>query len=109
MRPELPKKIKRLLIEHRIEKEFIWRALVGRTDSLRDLARNDDQTFFYRLAERIDSYTALEELYRNLIEKRSKPSGQNTTAQNFSPSERHAIPITERLIAGLDKTWFKLN
>jgi hypothetical protein len=111
MESEKPKKVKSLLREHIQEKEYIWRTLVQRTGMLKELAKQDEHTFLFRLAERIDKHSGMEELYRNLLRKRSSQLGNMAAIQEqrFSPLERNAIPITERLIAGLDKTWFKLN
>ncbi len=111
MGAEKPKNVRALLREHKQEQEFIWRTLVGRTELLKELAKNDDHTFLFRLAERIDRYNAMEDLYRNLIRKRAetKTSSVQGNEMQFSPFERQSVSITERLSSGLDKTWFKLN
>jgi hypothetical protein len=82
-----------------------------RTKFIREAGQSEENNFLLRMADKIDRYNALANLYRNLIEKRSSKMDEaaHQVDMRFKPYDREPKTLTERLEDGLGRHIFKLN
>lgn len=103
-----PKTLKQLLKEHRKNRDYLWQKLLIRIGWFERVAEADGNPFIRSLIREIHDYVTLESLFKSLNTKRYSEE-QPSSERRYSPYERTAEPIAQRLADGLDRTIFKLN